>query len=73
MIGFAMLFGNFASFCEQNSMIQTLETRLCEMFNVVLLFTSNILSYTMILAGLVLFVYDLIATAQKKQNLSKNM
>lgn len=73
MIGFAMLFGNFIPFCEQNSMIQTLETGLCEMFNVVLLFTANVLSYMMILAGLVLFVYDLIATAQKKQNLSKNM
>lgn len=73
IVGFAMLFGKFAPFCEPNSMIQTLETRLCEIFNVVLLFTTNFFSYIMILVGLVVFSYDLIATKQRKQDLSKNL
>lgn len=71
IIGLVMTFGSYVSQCEPNSMIQTLETRLCETFNVVLLFTTNIFSYIMILVGLVVFSYDLIIKP-KKQNLRNN-
>ncbi len=66
MGGFAMMFGNYVPTCESNSMIQTFETRLCEMFNVALLFTANIFSYVMILVGFTLFSCDFIRTKMSK-------
>lgn len=66
MIGFAMMFGNYVPPCEPNSMIQTFETRLCEIFNVSMLFTANIFSYVMILVGVTLFSYGFFRTKMSK-------
>lgn len=38
-------------------MIQTPETRLCQTYNIFLLFVANTLSYMLVLAGSVLFLY----------------
>lgn len=72
IVGSAMMFGSYVPICESNSMIQTLQTRLCDVFNVILLFATVIFSYVLIIAGAIMFLVNWINTKQRKQNLSKN-
>jgi hypothetical protein len=60
VVGFAMMFGNFIPPCEPNSMIQTLWTRACDIANVILFITANILSYVVFLIGLGMFLSNFI-------------
>ncbi|MCE2507564.1 MAG: hypothetical protein J4F36_14080 [Nitrosopumilaceae archaeon] len=61
VMGFVMMFGNLVSYCEPNSMIQTLQTRVCNLINMMLFLTSNILSYVLFIIGFVMFISNWIA------------
>lgn len=65
--GFLMMFGNYVPPCEPNSMIQTFETRICDMSYVILLYIANLFSYLTILVGLVLLSYGFVRSKQRKK------
>lgn len=70
-IGFAIMFVGYVPMCEPNTMIQTLQTSSCEIFNLVLLFTP-FFSYPLIVSGLVVLLYEWIVNL-RKQNMRKNL
>ena len=71
MMGFAMMFGYFVPMCQPNTMIQTLQTRACDIFHLVLLFMTFFFSYVLIISGLMMLFYDLVI--KRRQDLRNNL
>lgn len=66
IIGFVIMFGNFILPCESNTMIQTLWTHFCMLSTVILAITSNVLSYVLVLVGIVIFLSNWIVEKTEK-------
>lgn len=67
VVGFLMMLGNYVPPCEPDSMIRTLETRLCDMSYVVILYAANLFSYMTILVGFALFTYGFVRSKRRKE------